>query len=237
MTPDTPSRRLAARLALVTAPLLAGLSTVLQPDLGGSAARRLTAMDSGPGAVSAAAFLLAQLPMLVAVLAIGRLLLPRAPRLSAWGTALGVVGCFGHTAFGGLSLTFVVMARDHAHRTVYAGLLDSVFSGPVMLVSLAGLAGTVLGLLLLGIGLFRTRTGPVWLGPAIWAFLLVEFVGSGISSHASYLSVLLLGAAFWGLVPVVAPAGQSGEALTCASSDGSAASSRRRSSVGSASSR
>jgi hypothetical protein len=201
MTPDTPSRLLAARLGLVLAPVLAALSVVLQPDLGGTASDRLAAMDSTRAAVSAAAFLADQLPMLVATLAIGRLLIPTAPRLSSWGTGLGVVGCLGHTAFGGLSLVLVMMGRDAAHRDVYAGLVDEVFSSPIMLVSIAGLAGTVLGLLLLGIGIFRSRTGPVWAGPAIWAFLLVEFVGSNLSPQASYLSVLLLGAAFWALVP------------------------------------
>jgi hypothetical protein len=58
------------------------------------------------------------------------------------------------------------------------------------------LAGTVLGLLLLGIDLYRTRTGPTWVGPAIWAFLVIEFVGTAISRYASYPSVLLPGAAF-----------------------------------------
>ncbi len=199
MTPDSPSRLLAARAALVLAPVLAGLSVVLQPELDGGPAHQLTVLDTVPAAVSAAAFLIGQLPMLVAVLAIGRLLLPAAPRLSAWGTGLGVLGCLGHTAFGGLSLAMVMMARDPEHHDVYAGLLDRVFNSPVMLVSIAGLLGTVLGLLLLGIGLFRTRTGPVWVGPAIWAFLLVEFAGTSLSPHASYLSVLLLGAAFWAL--------------------------------------
>jgi hypothetical protein len=201
MTPETPSRLLAARLALVLAPVLAAISVVLQPELGSQAVDRLAGMDSTPAALSAAAFLVDQLPMLVAILGIGRLLLPAAARLSAWGTGLGVLGCFGHTAFGGLSLVLVAMSRDAAHRDVYAALVDDVFNGPIMLVSIAGLLGTVLGLLLLGIGVFRTRIGPVWVGPAIWAFLLVEFVGSNVSQYASYLSVLLLGAAFWALLP------------------------------------
>jgi hypothetical protein len=205
MTPDTPSRLLAARVAIVVAPVVAGLSVVLEPDLGGGGRDRLNAMDSTSAAVSAAAFLVSQLPMLIALLAIGRLLLPHAPRLSAWGTALGVLGTFGHTAFGGLSLVLITMSHDQAHRSVYAGLVDDVFTSPIMLVSMAGLIGTVLGLLLLGIGIFRTRTGPNWVGPAIWAFLLVEFVGSGLSPRASYLSVLLLAAAFWGLLPSLRP--------------------------------
>ncbi len=196
MHPDTPSRLLAARAALVLSPVIAGVSVILQPDLSGSTSDRLAAMAHGPAAVSAVAFLLSQLPLLIGILAIGRLLLPGAPRLSAWGTALGVLGCFGHTVFGGTSLIYLMMARDTSHRAVQTDLFDHIQNSPVMLFSLIGLAGTVVGLLLLGIGLFRTRTGPVWVGPAIWAFLLVEFVGTAISSYASYLSVLLLGAAF-----------------------------------------
>ena len=205
MTPETPSRLLAARAALVLAPVLAAVSVVLQPDMNGDSTHQLSVLGTTPAAVSAAAFLVSQLPMLVAILAIGRLLVPAAPRLSSWGTGLGVLGCFGHIAFGGLSLSLVMMARDAQHRQVYAGLLDSIFNSPIMLVSVAGLAGTVLGLLVLGIGIFRTRTGPVWVGPAIWAFLVVEFVGSNLSSYSSYLSVLLLGAAFWALVPTLTP--------------------------------
>jgi hypothetical membrane protein len=113
-----------------------------------------------------------------------------------------VLGCFGHTVFGGTSLIYLMMARD-SHRTVQLDLYDRIQNTPVMVFSALGLLGTVVGLLLLGIGLFRTRTGPVWAGPAIWAFLLVEFVGSSVSRYASYLSVLLLAAAFFALAGVV----------------------------------
>jgi len=200
MYPDTRPRLLAARSALVAGPLLAAVSVVFQPDLGGTSRQMLAALADSPLAtVSAVCFLLSQLPLLVAILAVGRLLQERAPRLSTWGTALGVVGCFGHTVFGGTSLVYVMMANDAQHRGVYADLLTRIQSSPIMLFSVAGLAGTVLGFLLLGIGLFRTRTGPVWVGPALWAFLVVEFAGSSISRYASYLSVLLLGAAFLAL--------------------------------------
>lgn len=212
MYPDTQSRRVAARLALITAPAIAAISVVFQPDLHGTPSEQLAAMGGSPLAtVSGVAFLVSQLPMLVAVLAIGRLLLPRAPRLSAWGTALAVLGCFGHTVFGGTSMVMVMMANDSAHRDVYAELVAQLQNSPLMLLSLAGLGGTVLGLLLLGVGLYRTRTGPVWVGPAIWAFLVVEFAGSALSAYASYVSVLLLGAAFLALSRHLAAAGASGE--------------------------
>lgn len=202
MQPDTRSRLLAARIALVLGPVIAGLSVILQPDLSGSPSERLAAMDGSRAAVSAVTFLISQLPLFIGILAIGRLLLPTAPRLSAWGTALGVLGCFGHTVFGGTSMIYLMMAHD-GHRAVQAELFDRIQNSPVMLFSVIGLAGTVLGLLLLGIGLYRSRVVPVWVGPAVWAFLVVEFVGTALSSYASYLSVLLLGAAFYAIAGVL----------------------------------
>lgn len=200
MLPDTPSRRFAAVSSLLVAPVLALVFVALSPPFPEDPAERLGGFADGPlPSVSAVAFLLLQLPMLVAFLAIGRLLIPGSPRLSAWGTALGVVGCFGHVVFGGLSLAYLTMARDPDNREVYAGLLTDIESSPVMVFAMAGFLGTVLGELLLSIAIFRTRTGPVWVGPAIWAFLVLEFVVSNVTPMASYLAVALTGAAFWAL--------------------------------------
>lgn len=200
MLPDTPSRRAAAVLSLLVSPVLALLFVALSPPFPDDPADRLAGFADGLApTVSAVAFTVLQLPMLVVFLAIGRLLLPRAPRLSAWGTALGVLGCFGHVVFGGLSMAYLVMAHDEANRAAYAGLLTDIEGSPVMVFAVLGLLGTVLGQLVQSIGLFRTRTGPWWVGPAVWAFLVLEFAVSNVAPLASYLAVLLLGAAFWAL--------------------------------------
>ncbi len=200
MLPDTPSRRLAAVVSLLLAPVLGLLFVALSPPFPDDPADRLGGFaDGSMPAVSAVAFIVMQLPMLVAFLAIGRLVLPGSPRLSAWGTALAVLGCFGHLVFGGLSMAYLAMAHDEANRAVHAQLLGDIESSPVMLFAATGLIGTVLGQLLLSIALFRTRTGPVWVGPAIWAFLVLEFFLSNLTPWASYLGVLLLGAALWAL--------------------------------------
>ncbi len=200
MLPDTPSRRFAAVASLLVAPVLAGVFVLLSPPFPDDVSERLAGFADGPlPAVSAVAFLLLQLPMLVVFLTIGRLLLPGAPRLSAWGTALGVVGCFGHIVFGGLSMAYLVMAHDEANRDVYATLFSDIESSPVMVFAAAGFLGTVLGQLIQSIGLFRTRTGPIWVAPALWAFLLLEFFLSNLTPLASYLAVLLFGAALWAL--------------------------------------
>ena len=63
--------------------------------------------------------------------------------------------------------------------------------------------GTVLGLLILGIGLLRAKTGPLWIPYALWAFILVEFVGTNFSAWASLVSGLFYLASFCALAVTV----------------------------------
>jgi hypothetical protein len=199
-SPGASSRTLAVT-GLVAAPILSAVSVLLQPDLPADGAARLASIDAAgaTAAVSAAAFALAQLPMVAAALGIGHLVRPRAPRLGLVGAVILVIGCFGHSVFGGMSMTFVAMSHDEAHRTAYAGLVSDLMSSPLMLFSILGLLGTVVGVLLLSIGIFRAGVGPRWVGPALWAFLLVEFVGTAMSPRATYLSGVLFVAAFGAL--------------------------------------
>ena len=220
MTNDgTTFRRECAAAALLAAPVLTAVSSVLAPALGGDQGARLAAMSGTTATISAVAFLLAQLPLMVAFLAIGHLLRARSPRLSAWGTCLGVGGAFAHTVFGGISMVELVMAADEPHRGVYAQLLAANANGPIMSFGLLGLVGTVVGTLLLSIGLWRTAIGPRWVPPVLWAFLVVEFGLTSVVPYAAYLSPVLGLAAFGALAVEVhrsevwalgADAGQSG---------------------------
>jgi hypothetical protein len=194
-----------AALGLVTSAVLLAGSAVTQPQLTGGAAEKLAAIASAGARadLSAVLFAVAQLPFLFGVLGVGALLRPFARRLAGIGTGLAVAGAFGHALFGGASLTYLVMARQSPGLAAYSRLVTDIESSPVMLVSVVGLAGTVLGLLLLSIGLFRTGVGPRWVGPALWAFLVVEFVGGALSAYASYVSSVLLLVAFFGLARVL----------------------------------
>ncbi|MDO5735258.1 MAG: hypothetical protein Q4P15_02160 [Propionibacteriaceae bacterium] len=80
-----------------------------------------------------------------------------------------------------------------------------------------GLLGTVFGILVLAVGLFRSRVVPRWVPAALWLFLLLEFVGSSISEWAVLVSgvfyvvalggaaVTLWGGAYEGRIPVGDP--------------------------------
>jgi hypothetical protein len=194
-----------AALGLVTSAVLLAGSAVTQPQLTGGAAGKLAAIASAgaPADLSAVLFAVAQLPFLLGMLGVGALLRPGSRRLAGIGTGLAVAGAFGHALFGGVSLTYLVMARESAGQPAYARLVTDIESSPVMLVSVVGLAGTVVGLLLLSIALFRAAVGPRWIGPVVWAFLVVEFVGGTLSDFASYLSSVLLVVAFLALARVL----------------------------------
>ncbi len=193
-------QRVTAALGLVAAAALSVLWTVLSPPFPSGYAERLAAIeDSGTSAtVSAFAFTASQLPMLAAVLGIAHLIRRGAPVLANAGGALAVIGVFGHSVFGGVSLTTVQMANDAGNRSVHAALLENLESSPVMVFAVAGLLGTVLGLLVLSIGLWRSGAVPRWIPALTWLFLVVEFVGTSMSDYATYVSgvclVLVFGA-------------------------------------------
>jgi hypothetical protein len=191
-------RRTATAAGLVVAAVASAASVVLQPPFPDGYAARLAAIhDAGASAaVSAALFTVAQLPMLAAVLGIAHLLRRGAPVASNLGGLLGVLGTFGHAVFGGVALVTVVMAADPAQRAVHAALLQDVESSPLMLFAATGLIGTVLGLLTLSIGLWRSRVVARWVPGTLWVFLVVEFVGTNLSHYATYVSGLCFLAAF-----------------------------------------
>ena len=191
--------------ALVTAATLLAVSGLTQPDVTGGADQKLAAIETSGGraALCAVLFAVAQLPFAVAVVAVGAIVRDGSRRLAATGTVLAVLGAFGHALFAGASLTYLLMAQDPAHHTTYAALMADIESSPLMLTSVVGLLGTVVGLLLLSIGVFRAGVGPRWVGPVLWAFLAVEFVGTSVSRYATYLSAVLLVLAFGALARTV----------------------------------
>ena len=211
-------RRGAAAVGLVTTALLMVVSTVFAPEFPDGFAERLAAIEAAgsQGKISAVTFALAQLPFLVGVLGIAHMLRERAPILSNLGASLAVIGGFGHSVVGGVSLVHLSMAADAQNRAAHAAVVEAVESGPAVPFLVMGLLGTVLGILLLAIGLWRARIAPRWVGPALGAFLVVEFAGQAISQWASLLSVVLYLVAFTALAVTIwrSPAGAWASAAT-----------------------
>lgn len=194
-------RRTAAAAGLLTTALLMLVSTILAPPFPGNPTDKLAeiAAAGASATISAFTFTLAQLPFIVAILGVAHLIRTDAPILSNLGAILGVVGGFGHSVFGGVSMVQLSMATDEANRAVHVSILDAVEAGPAVAFMAMGLLGTVLGILLLAIGLWRASVGPRWVPLTLGAFLVTEFVGSGLAEWASLLAVLLYVVAFGAL--------------------------------------
>jgi len=196
-----PLRRLFAA-CLAVAAVGSVIWVALQPPFPDGYDARLAAIDeAGTGAaLSAFLFTATQLPWLVAVVGIAWLAHRGSSRFAAAGGTLAVLGAFGHAVFGGAMLVGVLMAQDVADRPVMAELLETIESSPLLVPFMAaGLLGTVLGLLLLGVALWRSRVVARWVPLVLWAFLVVEFVGSNLSEYAAYLSSVCLLLAFGAL--------------------------------------
>jgi MFS family permease len=101
------------------------------------------------------------------------------------GTSLAVIGAFGHSVVGGLSMAYLAMAVDERNRAAHAAVIEDIETGPVRIFMAMGFLGTVLGILLLAIGLWLAKVPPRWAAPLLGAFLLVAFADSINSCHTS----------------------------------------------------
>lgn len=192
------------RLAVSTCWVLAALgflvSVLLEPDYGDSSADTLNDLvgaGSGP-AISFFAFAAAQLPFMVAAAGLAVWLYPAAPKLASVGGVLVLLGGFGEAVYSGIEISETTMADDPTNIEIYAKLVDDIQGNPWMIPFLAlGLLGTVLGVVVLGSALLRARTEPRWVGPLLWAWIVLVFVGESVSSAwAVYASVLCMAVAF-----------------------------------------
>jgi hypothetical protein len=193
--------------SLAACGVLTVVSVLLMPDFSGSESQWLQeiASASTASAISAILFVGSQLPFAVGLAGVAHLLRDRTPVLAAVGAALAVLGAFGHSAYGGVNLVMLQMAKDPANASIHADMLRGVgSSGAAVPFMAAGLLGTVLGLVLLGIAAWRADLGPRWLGPVLILFVVVEFAGAGLSVWAGYASAALFLVGFLTLALVVA---------------------------------
>lgn len=195
--------RILTAVCLVATATLSATWTLLSPEFSADGEETLRAIADGGGAAKASVlgFAVSQLPFLIGVVGLSAWLYPASRKLAVIGGTLAVLGGFGHAVFSGAALTQALMAED---PSAYGQLAEDIQSfSPLIPFMAAGLLGTVLGLVLLGAAHFRSKAAPRWIGPALWAFVLVEFVGTNFSEWAMYLAGLLYLAAFTALAAAI----------------------------------
>lgn len=194
-------RRTAAALGLILAAVLMVVAMGTDVPFSGEPAAVLSELDDAGGRawLSAITYAFAQLALLAGLLGLMHLLRERAPRLSNIGGTLGVLGAFGHTVHAGGVLVIVSMAQGAADPDAMATIVEDYQSSPAGIFSAIGLLGTVLGLVLITVGLWRAEVGPRWVPAALGAFLVVEFIGSALSPWLSAVAGALYLLAFTAL--------------------------------------
>jgi Na+/H+ antiporter NhaD/arsenite permease-like protein len=66
-----------------------------------------------------------------------------------------------------------------------------------------GLLGTVLGLVVLSVGLWRSQVAPRWVPALLGTFIVVEFAGSAVTEWSFEVAAVLYLIAFLALARVV----------------------------------
>lgn len=191
------TRGLVASCLVIGAALIV-TSVLLMPDFSEGHGDRLQAIaEAGTTAtISALGFVTSQLFVAIGLVGLAHLLRDRVPVLACLGGGLALLGAFGHTVYGGVNVVMLLMAQDLGALEAHVGVLERGEQGLAIPFMAAGLLGTVLGFVLLGVAVWRAGLGPRWLGPAMIFWVVLEFVGSGLSQWAGYASGLLYAVMF-----------------------------------------
>ncbi len=189
---DPPRRSVPLALALLTGPwgfvvangAYAWATRAGGGDSTGAEALALEAAHPGLMRLGSLAAMLASLLMVPVVLGVKRLLGGRSPRLGFVGTVLTGAGymCYFAIVFSGITTS--VMAERGGPLADYAAVIDSSQSDPSAIwVFLLFVLGNLVGTLLLGLALVRSRAVPLWAGAAVIAWPVLHVIGLVVGSE------------------------------------------------------
>ena len=165
--------------ALVVAPVLWLASGLICPPLKSDAAKQLTVVAAHPDRWYWFTLLLVAgtVLMVPALLATMRLLRTRSPKLALIGGWLALFGVIVAIGDGASQFATWVMVRPGHDPTQMARLLDDVSksSGANILYTLGG-PTLLIGILLLSIGIYRSRIAPHWVPVTFFLSTVVNIV-------------------------------------------------------------
>jgi uncharacterized membrane protein YiaA len=193
---------IAGAVALLAAPIVVIVATLVQPTLSDDPAKQVSALTDQRGAMIAGLALrsIAVVLLIAGIVWFALALAPRAPRLAMAGGVLGVLGSlvvlFGNgvaaaapAIVGGLGQVQATAVLDHLHSNAALSALE-----PLALLGDIGVA-------LLGIAAVRAGGVPRWAAAAIVIGALGE--GAGFATSSKPLVIISFALLFAGLLPAV----------------------------------
>jgi len=172
-------RRTLTGLSLIAAPLVFLVFWVALPDLPDDPTAMLAAIAANRERTMVAALLLmlSSVLFLPAFVGLIHLLRDRGVVLGHLGGGLALLGALGHIARATYFLVFVHMATGGADQAQMVALMNRIQGDPALVPIMLTLGGFDIGLLLLGIGLWRARVVPRWAAAGIVLAIVLVIIG------------------------------------------------------------
>ena len=187
-------RRLAA-FSLIAAPMLLLLSEAVSPDLSDDGRQSLATVAAEPLRLAAWVWIgiLSAVLFIPAVVGIAHLRQRRGGRLVALGAALGVIGSVGYAVHQALFMQLPSMTSGDPAEM--AAVYERQAGSPAVAVVtfLLFLVPLMVGLLVLGIGLYRAGVAPLWPALAIALAILPSAVPLPIDLGYASFALLVAG--------------------------------------------
>ena len=175
-------RRTVAGVSLLCAPVFFAGAEILSPESEGSGASQLAlyAEHRGPLLASAMLGLAATIFFIPAIFGILHLVRTRGVTFAHVAVAMCLYGLVtAHAALSGVNIMFYEMTSANVNKFAMATLLDELTSGPAVAAPLLlGHLIFAIGMLLLGIGVWRSRAFPGWAGPCLVLWIVVDLLVS-----------------------------------------------------------
>jgi hypothetical protein len=177
-------RRSVAGVCLLVAPVLFAGAEILAPESVGDPAGQLAdyAQHRGPLLAAALLGIAATIFFLPAIFGVLHVIRTRGVRFSHVGAAMCVYGLVtAHAALSGVNLAFYEMTSPNLSRPEMVKLLDDLTNAPAIGAPLVlGHLIFGVGVLLLGIGIWRSQAFPRWAGPCVALWILVDVAASSL---------------------------------------------------------
>ena len=175
-------RRTVAGVSLLCAPVFFAGAEILSPESDGSGASQLALYAEHRGSLLAAAMLgLASTVFFIpAIFGILHRVRARGVTFAHIAAAMCLYGLVtAHAALGGVNIMFYEMTSPNVNKSAMVTLLNELTSGPAVAAPLLlGHLIFAIGMLLLGIGVWRSRAFPRWAGPCVVLWIVVDLVVS-----------------------------------------------------------
>ncbi|WP_430645864.1 hypothetical protein [Agromyces sp. GXS1127] len=202
-------RRVLVAGSLVAAIVLAAIGMLLQPEFPADPNEYVELLaGSASAAIGLQLFLWSQVFWAIGLVGLAHATSHRTPVLATLGAACSGLGAFGHAAYGGASLVTLGMARyavDSGDLEGAQAAFGATQGGDFAPYLLAGLGGTVIGVILVAVALLRSAVAPRWVAIALLAWVVIEFVLPNFLAGAwiTYTSLVVGVVAFTGAAVAV----------------------------------